>query len=118
MLGLLLFVSPNFLAFLLIETVEDKPVDQMAAEEVADEEIDESAVENRDADDEVSNRGPEEEPFSDTKPENSEPVRNKNNDQVIYSRIPQYLTNLSCQELVSTFLARRAIRETILILKN
>ena len=81
MLGLLLFVSPNSLAFLLIETVEDKPVDQMAAEEVADEEIDESAVENRDADDEVSNRGPEEEPFSDTKPENSEPVRNKNNKQ-------------------------------------
>lgn len=62
------------------ETVEDKPVDQMAAEEVADEEIDESAVENRDADDEVSNRGPEEEPFSDTKPENSEPIPPKENE--------------------------------------
>ncbi|XP_068706135.1 doublecortin domain-containing protein 2-like isoform X2 [Montipora foliosa] len=67
------------------ETVEDKPVDQMAAEEVADEEvadedIDESAIENRDADDEVSNRGPEEEPFSDTKPENSEPIPPKENE--------------------------------------
>ena len=66
---------------LFTETVEDKPIDEIPAEEVADEEIDENNENREGAEDQASNREAEEGPEDETeenrepKEKDSEPVR-------------------------------------------
>ena len=77
--------KPNirFTVFLRLftETVEDKPIDEVPAEEVADEEIDENNENREDAEDQPNNRDAEEVPEDETeenrepKEKDSEPVR-------------------------------------------
>lgn len=54
------------------ETIEDKPIDQMPAEEVADEEIEENNENQEDAEEDADNRHPEEVPNEEIMEENSE----------------------------------------------
>lgn len=53
-------------------TNEDKPIDHVAAEEVAEEEIDENSAENRMDEDRISNKEEEEQPNYEIKQRNSE----------------------------------------------
>lgn len=53
-------------------TNEDKPIDHVAAEEVAEEEIDENSAENRMDEDRISNKEEEEQPNFEIKQPNSE----------------------------------------------
>ena len=58
-------------------TNEDKPIDHVAAEEVAEEEIDENSAENRVDEDRISNKEVEEQPNFEIEQPNSELVRKK-----------------------------------------
>ena len=65
-------MASQILFYFVKETIEDKPIDQMPAEEVADEEIEENNENQEDAEEDADNRHPEEVPNEEIMEENSE----------------------------------------------